>query len=272
MLLHHLPLSRPAYMDLPQWHWAWPSSAPSAGWAASAGDQQGWGWGLSAQDLCSGTHNVECSSLGGVWPALWPGVTSFVPTHGAQVQCSSPETPSPGARCYQLSLVRAFVERKSPPPVGDRNIGNSALMAGSQRRWRNLVRLTKNSEGRLQLRVKPGMPGSSACLLWGAFKVPVFKWINVIFNGKRKFFKMLQCGAKKILSLVCTQKSLTLLFLPPTFPFQQERWKKKQEKEVKWDDFFFKLKKTFSHWKYLNINKYKLANNQTTNFILMKHN
>jgi len=42
----------------------------------------------------------------------------------------------------------------------------------------------------------------------------------------------------EILSLICTEKSLTLLFLPPTFPFQQERWKKKQEKEVKEDDFF----------------------------------
>lgn len=30
-----------------------------------------------------------------------------------------------------------------------------------------------------------------------------------------------------------------LLFLPPTFPFQQEIWKKKQEKEVKKDVFFF---------------------------------
>lgn len=27
--------------------------------------------------------------------------------------------------------------------------------------------------------------------------MPVFKWIHVIFNGKRIFFKMLQCGAKK---------------------------------------------------------------------------
>lgn len=93
------------------------------------------------------------------------------------------------------------------------------------------------------------------------------------FQWERNFLKMLQCGAKKkIFPLICTEKSLTLLFLPPTFPFQQERWKKKQEKEVKWDDSFFKLKKTFSHSKYLNINKYKLANNQTTNFILMKHN
>lgn len=85
--------------------------------------------------------------------------------------------------------------------------------------------------------------------------------------GKRIFLRCCSVGPK-FLSLICMEKSLTLLFLPPTFPFQQERWKKKQEKKVKRDDFFFKLKKTLSHYKYLNINKYKLANNQTTNFIL----
>lgn len=68
--------------------------------------------------------------------------------------------------------------------------------------------------------------------------MPVFKWIHVIFNRKRHFFKDAAVWGQKILCLICTEKSLTLVFLPPTFPFQQERWKKKQEKEVKRDDFF----------------------------------
>lgn len=40
-----------------------------------------------------------------------------------------------------------------------------------------------------------------------------------------------------------------LLFLPPTFPFQQEIWKKKQEKEVKKDVFFFQTKEIFKSLK-----------------------
>lgn len=155
--------------------------------------------------------------------------------------------------CSQVlpaALCESFCgERKSPSPLGDSNTGNSAFMAGSRRAWRILVRLTKNPEGGLQFRVIPGMPGSSDCLLWGAFKVPVFKWVCVIFKGKRNFFlKMLQCGAKKILSLIGTEKSLTLLFLPPTFPFQQERWKKKQEKgKMRW--LFFQTKENFESLK-----------------------
>lgn len=185
-----------------------------------------WGSGLPC-DLCHLTHTHT-------------GSTGAVLLSRSTITCSQVLS---AVLCESLCG-----ESKSTPPAGDRNTGNSAFMAGSQRRWRNLVRLTKNSEGRLQFRVKPGMPGSSACLLWGAFKVPVFKWIHVIFNGKRNFFKMLKCGAKKILSLNCTEKSLTLLFLPPTFPFQHERWKKKQEKEVKWD-YSFQTKENFQSLK-----------------------
>lgn len=114
MLLHHLPLARPAYMDLPRRHWTWPSSPPTAGRAASVGwpvrlGLSAWGWVSRFSAL--EPKSVECSSLGGVLPALWPGVTSLIPTHGAQAQCSSPEALSPGARCYLLSFVRAFVRR-----------------------------------------------------------------------------------------------------------------------------------------------------------------
>lgn len=266
MLLHPLPLSRLAYMDMPWWHWAWSSSAPTAGWRTNGAGLKSLR--LHAQVLCSETQSVECSSLDGVLPALWPDVTSLVPTRSTGTVLVSRGSLT-WSQVLSAVLCESFCgERKSPPPVGDRNTGNTAFMAGSQRRWRRSVRLTKNSEGRFKFRVKPEMPGSSACLLWGAFKVPVFKWINIIFNGKKHFFKDAVVWGQKIFSLIFIEKSLTLLFLPPTFPFQQERWKKKQEKDVKRDDFFFKLKKTWSHWKYLNINKYKFANNQATNFIL----
>lgn len=113
MLLHHLPLSRPAYMDLPQRHWAWPSSAPRAGWAASVGDQQGWGWVPGAECPGSLLWSPKCGVLLPRWGLACPVTRCHLicTTHGAQVQCSSPEAPSPGARCYQLSFVRAFVER-----------------------------------------------------------------------------------------------------------------------------------------------------------------
>lgn len=144
--------------------------------------------GLSAQVLCTGTQSVECSSLGGLaCPVTKCHLTCpHKRSTGAVLVSRGTLTWSQGLSAV---LCESFCgERKSPSPVGDRNTGNLAFMAGSQRWWRNLVRLTKNSEGRLHFRVKPEMPGPSACLLWGTFKVPVFKWIHVIFNGKRNFF------------------------------------------------------------------------------------
>lgn len=146
MLLHHLPLSRPAYMDLPQWHWAWPSSAPSAGWATSAGDQQGWGWVPGAECPGSLLWKPKCGVLLPRWGLACPVTRChLICTHtrstGAVLLSRGTLTWS---QVLSAVLCESFCgERKSPPPVGDRNIGNSAFMAGSQKRWRNLVRLTK---------------------------------------------------------------------------------------------------------------------------------
>lgn len=137
-------------------------------------------------------------------------------------------------------------ERKSPPPVGD---SNSAFMVGSQRRWRNLVRLTKNSEGRSWFRVKPGMPGSSACLLWGAFKVPVFKWTRVIFNGKRNFFKMLQYGAKKNLISDLYRKISNTALPTSHFSFPTRKMGKEARERGKMRWLFFQTKENFESLK-----------------------
>lgn len=113
MLLHHLPLSRPAYMDLTRWHWAWPSSAPRAGWAASVGDQQGWGWGLGAECPGSLLWNPKCGVLLPRWGLACPVTRcQLICTHtqstGAVLLSRGTLTWS---RCYQLSFGRAFVER-----------------------------------------------------------------------------------------------------------------------------------------------------------------
>lgn len=80
--------------------------------------------------------------------------------------CWSPKVLSPAARCYQLSLMRAFVEREralSKWETGTLAIWHlwQALRVATEIWWSQ----QKNSEGRFKIRLKPGMPGWSACLL-----------------------------------------------------------------------------------------------------------
>lgn len=106
MLLHHLPLSRPAYMDLTWWHWARPSSAPSAGWAASVGHQQGWGWVLGAECPGSLLWNPKCGVLLPRWGLACPvSRCHLICTHtqstGAVLLSRAP---SPGAGAISCPL------------------------------------------------------------------------------------------------------------------------------------------------------------------------
>lgn len=206
--------------------------------------------GLSVQVLCSGTQSVECSSLDRVSPALWPDVTSLIPSQSTGAVLVSRGTLT-WSQVLSAVLCESFCGgKKSPPPVGDRNTGYSAFMTGSQRRWRNLVRLTKNSVSRFKFQVKLGMPGSSACLLWGAFKVPVFKWINVIFNGKRIFFFLRCCslGPKNFISDLDRKISNTAL---PTshFSFPTRKMEKEARERGKMRWLFFQTKANFKSLK-----------------------
>ena len=153
----------------------------------------------------------------------------------------SPKALSPGARCYQLLLRELLLREKEPSRSGRQEHWQSGIYCRLPKRPQRFCEAGKKFWGQIYIQIKPGN-GWLICLI--GLKSLKTHHFSGFWSGFKEFsigkgFVLNCCGAgMEILSLICTEKSLTLLFLPPTFPFQQERWKKKQEKEVKEDDFF----------------------------------
>lgn len=144
------------------------------------------------------------------------------------------------------------LERKSPLQVGDRNIGKPAFTAGSQSGRRNLVKLTKNSEGRFTFRLKPGMPGLSACLLKEALKTSIFQDFEVdssnFLNRKRNFLKLLQCGDVNLISDL--YRKISNAALPTShFSFPTRKMEKEGRERGKKKMTFFQTKEHFKSLK-----------------------